>query len=160
MGSSRSSSSPSTATAQAGSSDQAQQGGSINLNSYSITSVAWAPSCGRSYHLIATGGRDGHVRLWKLKPPPEDNGDDDAMHEDGKWIATSIGDFDHHKSAVGRVEWNITGTVLSSAGNDGRIRLWKANANGAWRPAGSIGVEQTAEEPAGQPESKDVDMDN
>ena len=51
-------------------------------------------------------------------------------------------------------------TVLSSAGNDGRIRLWKANAEGVWKPAGSIGVEQTAEEPASQPENKDVDMED
>ncbi|TEB19210.1 WD40 repeat-like protein [Coprinellus micaceus] len=145
---------------QAGGNDLTQQGAPASLASYSVTSVAWAPSCGRSYHLIATAGRDGHVRIWKLKPPPEDMGDDDAMHEDGKWTATSVGDFDHHKSAVGRVEWNITGTVLSSAGNDGRIRLWKATANNVWRLAGSIGVEQTAEEPAGQPESKDVDMEN
>ncbi|KIP09749.1 hypothetical protein PHLGIDRAFT_102282, partial [Phlebiopsis gigantea 11061_1 CR5-6] len=36
---------------------------------YSVISVAWAPSCGRSYHLIATGSRDGHVRIWRVKPP-------------------------------------------------------------------------------------------
>jgi nucleoporin SEH1 len=47
--------------------------------------------------------------------------------------------------------------VLSSAGNDGRVRLWKANAAGAWRPAGSVGVEQTEE--ASVPESKDVEME-
>lgn len=52
------------------------------------------------------------------------------------------------------VEWNITGTVLSSAGNDGRIRLWKATSGNVWRPAGSIGVEQAEELP-----DADVDMD-
>ncbi|KAG1763648.1 hypothetical protein EV702DRAFT_1205547 [Suillus placidus] len=30
---------------------------------FAITSVAWAPMCGRLYHLIATGGRNGHVRI-------------------------------------------------------------------------------------------------
>ena len=34
-------------------------------------------------------------------------------------------------------------TVLSSAGNDGRVRLWKATIGSVWRPAGSIGVEQS-----------------
>lgn len=43
-------------------------------------------------------------------------------------------------------------TVLSSAGNDGRVRVWKATAGGVWRPAGHISVEQ-----ADQPE-QDVDM--
>ncbi|PPQ88570.1 hypothetical protein CVT25_009949 [Psilocybe cyanescens] len=147
---------------------------------YAITSVAWAPSCGRSYHLIATGGRDGHVRIWKVKPGSEDIDPENIAEnegEDSKWTAVAVADFDQHKfvvplilsyipqliyslrnrSAVGRVEWNITGTILSSAGNDGRIRLWKATSGNVWRPAGSVGVEQT-EEPT-QPNSKDVDMD-
>lgn len=34
-------------------------------------------------------------------------------------------------------------TVLSSAGNDGRVRLWKATIGNVWRPAGSISVEQS-----------------
>jgi hypothetical protein len=48
-------------------------------------------------------------------------------------------------------------TILSSAGNDGRVRLWKATSGNVWRPAGSVGVEQT-EEP-NEPEHKDVEMD-
>jgi nucleoporin SEH1 len=66
---------------------------------YSITSVAWAPSCGRSYHLIATGGRDGRVRIWRVKPAAEDDHDDIAKDagEDSKWTATVVADFDHHK---------------------------------------------------------------
>jgi nucleoporin SEH1 len=77
--------------------------------------------------------------------------------EEAKWTAVSVGDFDQHKSPVGRVEWNITGTILSSAGNDGRVRLWKATSGNGWRPAGSVGVEQT-EEP-NEPENRDVEMD-
>jgi nucleoporin SEH1 len=80
------------------------------------------------------------------------------------------------RSTVGRVEWNITGwvyvsvvimmfklliiylrTILSSAGNDGRIRLWKATSGNVWRPAGSIGVEQAEENE--QQDNKDVEMD-
>jgi WD40 repeat protein len=29
--------------------------------------VAWAPNIGRSYHLIATAGKDGVVGLWKVR---------------------------------------------------------------------------------------------
>jgi nucleoporin SEH1 len=81
--------------------------------------------------------------------------------EDGQWTASVVADFDQHKSAVGRVEWNITGTVLSSAGNDGRIRLWKATSGNVWRPAGSIGVEQTVEQDSERTagDNADVDMD-
>jgi len=65
-----------------------------------ITSVAWAPSCGRSYHLIATGSRDGHVRIWKVKPGSDDVDLDNMVEgdaEDAKWAATLVADFDQHK---------------------------------------------------------------
>ncbi|KAG6865548.1 hypothetical protein C0991_001552 [Blastosporella zonata] len=123
--------------------------------SFAVTSVAWAPSCGRSYHLIATGGRDGRVRIWRVTPGEDLDHEDEE--EEGKWTATVVADFDQHKSAIGRVEWNITGTVLSSTGNDGRVRLWKATSGSVWRPAGSIGVEQTEE--VEQPDTKDADME-
>lgn len=28
-----------------------------------------------------------------------------------------------------RVEWNVTGTVLSTAGDDARVRLWKCESS-------------------------------
>ena len=31
-----------------------------------VTSICWAPNVGRRYELIATGCRDGHVRIWKI----------------------------------------------------------------------------------------------
>jgi hypothetical protein len=53
-------------------------------------------------------------------------------------------------------------TVLSSAGNDGRVRLWKATAGNVWRPAGSIGVEQDDEREAQKQQAeveRDVEME-
>jgi len=61
---------------------------------------------------------------------------------DEKWNASLVGEFDDHKTHVGRVEWNITGTVLASSGNDGRVRLWKQTVGGIWRSAGHVSVEQ------------------
>ena len=43
--------------------------------------------------------------------------------------------------AVTAVAWNVTGTTLSSAGNDGRIRLFKQTIGGVWRAAGLFSVE-------------------
>ncbi|KAI0071101.1 WD40 repeat-like protein [Panus rudis PR-1116 ss-1] len=126
---------------------------------FAVTSVSWAPSCGRSYQLIATGSRDGKVRIWRVKPPmlhdDLEDGDGDTDGGEGTWSASLVGEFDDHKSAVGRVEWNITGTILSSAGNDGRVRLWKATAGNVWRPAGHVSVEQAEE----LPPNSDVDED-
>lgn len=121
------------------------------------------------------------MRIWRVKPPtPSEDLDPGAEEGDGaQWSASIVGDFDDHKSAVGRVEWNITGyvefwlwgevcwaglttarrTVLSSAGNDGRVRLWKMTAGNVWRPAGHISVEQ-AEEQQGDVDMGDVAVDD
>lgn len=105
------------------------------------------------------------MRIWRVKPGIDDvDHDNDEVggdSEEGQWTASVVADFDQHKSAVGRVEWNITGTVLSSTGNDGRIRLWKATSGNVWRPAGSISVEYTEEQGSEHVpgNSADVDMD-
>lgn len=78
-----------------GSADAPADADSPSPASYAVTSVAWAPSCGRSYHLIATGCRDGKVRIWKVKPAAEDAEGDEG--EEGRWSATIVADFDNHK---------------------------------------------------------------
>jgi nucleoporin SEH1 len=58
----------------------------------------------------------------------EDGGD----HVEG-WAVELVANFDDHHSDVWRVSWNATGTVLSSAGDDGTIRLWKAAFSGEFQ---------------------------
>lgn len=139
-----------------------------------VRDVSWAAGMGRSYHLIATGCKDGHVRIFKLtaasghlSPPkskcsanssnprrqqrmgnlgagltgadeiPPPNGDDETNNNNNDlgegWSVERIADFDDHHSDVWRVSWNATGTVLSSAGDDGTIRLWKAAFSGEFQ---------------------------
>ena len=43
------------------------------------------------------------------------------------------GQFDDHSTAVWRVCWNITGTILASSGDDGCVKLWKANYMDNWK---------------------------
>jgi len=66
---------------------------------------------------------------------PTPNGDDETNNNDvGEGLSVElIGDFDDHHSDVWRVSWNATGTVLSSAGDDGTIRLWKAAFSGEFQ---------------------------
>lgn len=45
---------------------------------------------------------------------------------------------------VGRVEFNITGTVLSTAGDDGKIRLYKPTFAQEWREHAVISAEETS----------------
>ncbi|RPA87437.1 WD40 repeat-like protein [Ascobolus immersus RN42] len=218
-----------------------------------IRDVAWAPTAGRSYHLFATAGKDGHVRIYKFTPtarpkrltaqewltkkktvssitgggskpglgigglirreealrrsgvsppkpsPPDllqrqysytapasptsfsrsssiesspssslkekspiglqfgqsntsgsaqttqtglaqiassstdspDTSKDNYPPETGGEIEL-LADLDDHRREVWRVCWNVTGSILSSAGDDGKIRLWRKAANGRW----------------------------
>ncbi|KAH7098111.1 WD40 repeat-like protein [Auriculariales sp. MPI-PUGE-AT-0066] len=122
-----------------------------------ITSVAWAPLVGRTAHLLASGSRDGRVRIIKLYAPPEDsdssgNGRDNALWggtggaaatlAKAEWKDEEVASFDDHSARVSKVEWNLTGTVLASSGHDGRVRLWKASYSNIWRPMGYVTAEE------------------
>ncbi|KAJ2999908.1 epoxide hydrolase, soluble (sEH) [Globomyces sp. JEL0801] len=85
-----------------------------------VRDVAWAPSCGRSYQLIATACSDGHVRIFQLTPKPSSSNSNRNIFN-----VELVADLPDHESEVWRVEWNITGTVLVSSGDDGKLRLWK-----------------------------------
>lgn len=87
-----------------------------------VHDVAWAPSLGRTYHLIATACMDGNVRVFELSR-------DKNQKYSNKLVFFSA----LHKSEVWRVEWNITGTVLASAGDDGTVRLWKRGLDGKFK---------------------------
>lgn len=149
-----------------------------------VRDVAWAVSMGRSYHLIATACKDGHVRIFKLTAASGKtfvaqahaaqqvaqaaaqarvstnrrragkaaglsqglgSGQDDPApiepiaEESGeagdreRWNVEKVADFGDHKSEVWKVAWNATGTILSSTGDDGKVRLWKQAINGEFQ---------------------------
>lgn len=108
-----------------------------------VHDVSWAPNMGRSYHLIATACKDGHVRIFKLT----DDTQGGAMA--GGWTrkmfnVACVADFPDHNAEVWRVEWNVTGTILSSSGDDGNVRLWKATFTGEWKCMSVVSAEESA----------------
>ncbi len=69
---------------------------------YSINCVSWAPMAGRSYHLIATGGRDTYVRVWRVFPKSNTNPQPAATTTSGEetsleWEVRQVGEFEDHK---------------------------------------------------------------
>ncbi|KAL7422117.1 epoxide hydrolase, soluble (sEH) [Cryptotrichosporon argae] len=103
-----------------------------------LTSLAWAPSCGRSYHLLATGARDGSVRIWRLEPPNADEG------RDG-WRGETEAEF-AKGARVGMVAWNATGTTLTTSDDEGVIRIYKATYAKTWKLLGKMSAEEPPNE--------------
>lgn len=100
-----------------------------------IRSVSWAPSMGRSYHLIATGCKDGYIRIFK------------AVEHDNLLKMDVVAELNDHGLEVWRVQWNPTGTILSSAGDDGKVRLWKCNYMNEWQCMSEINTSNGVEQP-------------
>lgn len=105
----------------------------------------------RSYQLIATASKDNTVRIFKLteqvqqqqqrsnRIPVSPAGTPTQLGTHSKSLHIElIASFDDHKAEVWRVEWNITGTILSSSGDDGKLCLWTAGYDGKWRQMASI----------------------
>jgi nucleoporin SEH1 len=78
--------------------------------------MSWAPSCGRSYHLIATGARDGAVRIWKVEIPSD--GEDSEQTSKDRWKAETVADLEHGSARVGMVDVSYLPTVLRDGKTD------------------------------------------
>ncbi|KAM6217480.1 nucleoporin SEH1 [Rhynchocyon petersi] len=98
-----------------------------------VHDIAFAPNLGRSFHILAVATKD--VRIFTLKPVRKE------LTSSGgptKFEIHIVAQFDNHNSQVWRVSWNITGTVLASSGDDGCVRLWKANYMDNWKCTGIL----------------------
>ncbi|KAH3686832.1 hypothetical protein WICPIJ_002199 [Wickerhamomyces pijperi] len=121
-----------------------------------IRSVSWAPSMGRNYQLLATGCKDGKVRFFKLtervitsksRRRNQDDSNNNAETQDHLEPSVAvevelISEHDDHKGEVWSVSWNLTGTILSSSGDDGKIRLWKASYANEFQCLSVVSAEQ------------------
>jgi nucleoporin SEH1 len=105
-----------------------------------VRCVDWASGGQRGYELIATGSKTGIVRIYKLTESMEG-----VIVGGGGYVSQMVGQFEHQggvSNDVQRVAWNVIGTVLSSSGDDGRVRIWKEDHLGKWRQQSVISAEQ------------------
>lgn len=123
-----------------------------------IRSVSWAPSMGRNYQLLATGCKDGKVRFFKLTEEltakaktttyfseQHENSHEDTHDDQQPAVSVEvelISEHDDHKGEVWSVSWNLTGTILSSSGDDGKVRLWKASYANEFQCLSVVSAEQ------------------
>ncbi|KAJ0000070.1 hypothetical protein NQD34_011912 [Periophthalmus magnuspinnatus] len=119
-----------------------------------VHDIAFAPNLGRSFHVLAIATKD--VRIFKLVPlrfgpfyeyNEHNCTNNKAIFLDRKESTSSgptkfevqiVAQFDNHNSQVWRVSWNITSTLLASSGDDGCVRLWKANYMDNWKCTGIL----------------------
>lgn len=101
-----------------------------------VLDVAWAPNVGRSYHLIATCGKDNQLKVHRIKrgrggkEDAEGSGSPPSLAHEG----TKVLD----QSPAWRCQWNVTGTVLASSGDGGMVKLWKSDFQGRWKCVSEI----------------------
>ncbi len=68
----------------------------------------------RQEPFIASGGDDGHVKVWDLRQVHASSG-----------AAEPVASFAHHRGPVTSVEWSpADATVMASSGDDDQIALW------------------------------------
>lgn len=75
---------------------------------------------GQPFHKIAVAGKD--IRIWEVQ----------INKSQQKVEAKQVACFDQ-PAEVWRVEWNSTGTILASSGDDGCVRFWKSDFTGQWK---------------------------
>lgn len=65
------------------------------------------------------------------------------MQEGAYFAIDMVADFTEHIGEVWRVQWNVTGTILSSSGDDGKVHLWgKASYLDEWSLLSTVSSEQ------------------
>lgn len=103
----------------------------LQVPSGRVRDLCFSANLGRSYDLVAVAGttslsiimlsRNNELADWK-------QGSNVSKYE-----VHVVADFNDHHSQVWRLSWNVLGTVLSSAGDDGCVKLWKGNYMDEWK---------------------------
>jgi len=83
-----------------------------------VRDVAWAPNIGLPSSTIASCSQDGTVVIWTQD------------HNSTSWTKKVLPKF---PDVVWRVSWSITGNILSVAGGDNKVTLWKEGLDSEWK---------------------------
>lgn len=108
-----------------------------------VLDVSWAPNVGRSFHLIASCGKDNQLKVHRIqrgnRGGGSSSGDTNSVGGSGIGLIyegkTEVLD---ESQATWRCQWNVTGTVLASSGDGGMVKLWKNDFQGRWKCVSQI----------------------
>jgi nucleoporin SEH1 len=110
-----------------------------------VLDVSWAPNVGRSFHLIATCGKDNQLKVHRIQRGNRGGGSSsgDANGVSGSGSGSGLiyegrTEVLDESQATWRCQWNVTGTVLASSGDGGMVKLWKNDFQGRWKCVSQI----------------------
>ncbi|VDN96970.1 unnamed protein product [Rodentolepis nana] len=98
----------------------------------SVYDVAFAPSMGQSYQVLAVGSEGLLILLVQSVSAPQVA--EGGVNTPGVYNVSVMARFENNGGRVSRVAWNFQGNILASAGDDGTVRLWCSNYLKAWFP--------------------------
>lgn len=104
-----------------------------------VLDVAWAPNVGRTFHLIASCGKDNRLLVHRIKRVGGGGGGEqgDGKNSSGGLTYEGMALLDQERTNW-RCQWNVTGTVLASSGDGGAVMLWKNDFHGKWKCVSDI----------------------
>jgi len=105
-----------------------------------VNDVSWAGINGRSFDLIASGGKDGII-VWCLR------------YEQGKLLLLKAEMMSNNDIGVWKVSWNMMATVLACSDEKNIVRVWKSSGD-KWRCIGIIKEEQEVEDKKNEEEEE------
>jgi len=113
-----------------------------------VLDVSWAPNVGRSFHLIASCGKDDRLQVHRIRRGRGGGGGGGGGAKVGsqqQGDAVEGGGLAYEGTALldqgrtnWRCQWNVTGTVLASSGDGGTVKLWKNDYQGRWKCVSEI----------------------
>ena len=96
-----------------------------------VKDLSFSANLGRSYDLLAVAGTQA-LCIITLSKNNEISHDWKQVTSPSKYKIQVLANINDHHSQVWRLNWNVLGTVLASAGDDGCIKLWKGNYMNEW----------------------------
>jgi len=112
-----------------------------------ILDVSWAPNLGRSFHLIASAGKDDILKVYRIKRGKKknqapstiissDNPSDSSSLYTLQFESCQV--LDTGAAQIWRCAWNVTGTVLASSGDGAVVQLWKCDFDNKWKSVSEV----------------------
>ncbi|KAL4477429.1 hypothetical protein ABPG74_002579 [Tetrahymena malaccensis] len=110
------------------------------MHTQNVSDVSWSLINGRSFHLIATCGKEG-ARIWYMKQL--------STNQNAIQVMKVIDLFDqkyNESIEVQKISWNIMASLVATSDSNNEIKIFKCVGMGKWEKIKSIKETQDSEQ--------------